>query len=112
MLKQTQLFIGVLAFLIALPYSISAQSLSVTSYDIGSPVLQEIFVDPVAGNDANSGNSRMAAYRTINAAWARVPRDSTLSTTGYRINLLAGDYPEDSIPNFWENRFGRKRSKG
>ena len=57
------------------------------------------------GNDASTGAARDHALRTVNAAWERIP-PSTLLTTGYRIMLVAGTYPEDSVPTHWESRFG------
>ncbi|MFM7734938.1 MAG: right-handed parallel beta-helix repeat-containing protein [Alphaproteobacteria bacterium] len=75
-------------------------------YAIGSPVLQDLWVDPVAGSDSNSGASRAAALRTVTAAWNRIPMASTLTGTGYRIRLVAGTYPEAAVPVYWESRWG------
>ena len=75
-------------------------------FDRGSPVLQDIWVDPVAGNDASSGASRGAAVRTLTEAWGRVPTGVTLTTTGYRIRLVAGTYPQAAVPNYFESRWG------
>lgn len=82
------------------------QNLSSTTYNIGNPVLSDIWVDPTNGSDSNSGTSRESALRTISAAWNMIPIESVLSTTGYRIQLVAGDYPEDTLPNYWERRIG------
>jgi hypothetical protein len=38
-------------------------------YPIGTPTLQSVWVDPVAGDDQFSGTSRMMAKRTFTAAW-------------------------------------------
>ncbi|MFN2377580.1 MAG: DUF4215 domain-containing protein [Candidatus Binatia bacterium] len=75
-------------------------------YDRGTPVLEDIWVDPVAGNDANSGATRMAAVRTLDEAWGRIPMSTTLATTGYRIRLVAGTYPQLDVPNYFESRWG------
>lgn len=75
-------------------------------YDRGTPVLQDIWVDPVAGNDANSGNTRPSAVRTLTEAWSRVPMATTLASTGYRIRLVAGTYPAGDVPNYFESRWG------
>ena len=44
--------------------------LSVTgpSYDIGTPTLTDVWVNPVSGNDANTGSDRTQALRTVTAA--------------------------------------------
>ncbi|MDL1896072.1 right-handed parallel beta-helix repeat-containing protein [Anaerolineae bacterium CFX7] len=76
------------------------------SYDIGTPVLSDLWVNPVSGNDNNSGATRAQALRTINAAWNRIPRGTTLNTTGYRILLVAGDYAASNFPAYWEERYG------
>jgi hypothetical protein len=80
--------------------------LSSGMYDIGNPVLTELWVDPVHGNDDSSGASRDQALRTINAAWDRIPMGSTLSGAGFRIELVAGDYPDTEFPTYWESRHG------
>ena len=75
------------------------------TFDMGTPVVSEVWVDPVGGNDANSGASRGLAVQTVSEAWNRVPMGSDLSV-GYRINLVAGTYSEASVPSYWESRFG------
>lgn len=94
--------------LIARPPNPMPPALPLTAYDIGTPVLQDIWVDPVAGNDANSGAARASALRTLTAAWGRIPdsADAGPITTGYRIQLVAGVYPEANFPNYWEARHG------
>ena len=47
--------------------------------DIGSPTLQQIWVDPARGDDRASGRSAAEALRTIIEAWNRVPRNSAAS---------------------------------
>jgi hypothetical protein len=76
-----------------------------SQYDIGSFVGQDIWVNPTAGNDTNTGSDRSHAVRSIAQAWRLIPSDQTL-TTGYRIRLTAGTYPQSVSPNYWENRFG------
>lgn len=75
-------------------------------YDIGTPTLVDLWVDPAAGDDSGSGATRGAALRTVSAAWARIPVATTLASTGYRIRLVAGAYPESGVPNYWESRWG------
>ena len=76
-------------------------------YDIGTPTLTELYVDPFRGSDDNTGRTPAAPLRTLTAAWAVIPRDSPL-TTGVRINLAPGAYPESSIPNYFELRYGTR----
>lgn len=75
-------------------------------YDRGTPLVQDIWVDPVAGNNANSGATRAAAVKTLVEAWGRIPMATMLTTTGYRINLVAGTYPQVDVPNYFESRWG------
>ena len=75
-------------------------------FDRGTPFVQDIWVDPVAGNNANSGATRPLAVRTLIEAWARVPMATTLTTTGYRIRLVAGTYAPSDVPNYFESRYG------
>lgn len=79
------------------------------TYDVGSPTLRDIWVDPVRGDDTRSGNARATALRTLDAAWRLVPTGTPgapLAGTGYRILLVAGTYPRDTLPNYWELRYG------
>ncbi len=71
---------------------------AITYYDTGTPTLTDIWVDPVSGNDSNSGASTAAALKTITRAWRLVPIGTVLSITGYRINLLPGNYPCEPGP--------------
>lgn len=75
-------------------------------YDIGNPTLTDIWVDAVNGNDANSGATRAQALRTLGAAWNRIPAGQTLSGSGRRVMLTQGNYPEASLPNYLERRYG------
>jgi hypothetical protein len=75
-------------------------------YDVGAPVLTDVWVDPVNGNDESSGTSRAQALRTVTAAWNRIPMGVTLAGTGVRIMLVAGTYAPGDVPNFWESRYG------
>ena len=77
-------------------------------YSIGAPALAEVWVDPVHGNDANSGSSTNQALRTINEAWGRLPTPAVLTGTGYRIWLMAGDCEAPEIPSWWESRHGSR----
>ena len=96
-----------LAFIILFSWnSVFAQENSgAARYDIGTPTLNDVWVDPVAGNDSNSGDSRSQALRSVSAAWNRIPQARTL-TSGVRIMLMRGEYPVDSLPNYWESRYG------
>ena len=75
-------------------------------YDLGSPVVTEIWVDPVNGNDSNNGSVRGQALRTLTAAWNRIPVGTPLTGSGRKIMLAAGNYPESSLPNYLERRYG------
>lgn len=68
-------------------------------YDIGSPTLSEIYVS-TTGDDSNSGTSLESPLRTLPAAWNMIP-GGVLSSTGYRINMIAGSYPcgDDELVN-------------
>jgi hypothetical protein len=77
------------------------------AFDIGTPTLIDIWVDPTRGDDSRDGASRDRAVRTLSEAWRRVPV-ATVLTTGFRINLAAGRYPESTVPLYWENRFGTR----
>lgn len=75
------------------------------AYDLGTPVCIDLWVDPLRGDDADSGTTRSTAVRTVSEAWRRVPVATPL-VTGVRVNLVAGSYPQDEVPNYWENRRG------
>lgn len=68
-----------------------------SAYDVGNPVLEDVWVDPVHGSDLNSGISRVQALRSVAQAWNRIPSGVTL-TVGYRILLVGGNYPEGNLP--------------
>ncbi len=74
-------------------------------YDIGSPIVRDLWVDPTNGNDSHDGTSRANALRTLNAAWERIPR-GTMSGNGFRIMLARGAYPESSLPEYMDQRRG------
>lgn len=63
-------------------------------YQMGTYTVSDIWVNPTAGNDANSGATRTLAKRTLSAAWAMIPASTTLSTSGYRIRATAGQFTE------------------
>lgn len=77
-------------------------------YDPGAPVLTDLWVDPVQGEDGRSGATRAQALRTLTAAWNRIPRGETLTGTGYRIRLVAGRYPAAIVPGYFELRRGTR----
>jgi hypothetical protein len=64
-----------------------------------------LWVDPARGSDDNSGETRATALRTLEEAWARVPPGRELSRP-YRILLVRGSYPEESLPTYLESRHG------
>ena len=74
-------------------------------YPIGAPTLQSIWVDPVAGDDQNSGTSRDAAKRTLTAAWELIPANTEF-TTGYQILLTPGTYTSADVSTQWADRHG------
>lgn len=74
------------------------------AFDIGAPSLTELWVDPVNGADANSGSTRDSALQTVIAAWNKIPEAA--GSSGWRIQLVAGDYPASTLPNYWEARHG------
>ena len=77
-----------------------------TPYDMGSPVLADLWVDPVQGDDSRSGASQAEALRTLTAAW-NLANDFT--NTGYRINLLPGTFTcepsTDNCLNYFASRY-------
>ena len=68
-------------------------------YAIGSPVLTDIWVDPVNGSDNNSGTSRTQPLKTVRAAWEKIPGPAALSGSGFRLQLLPGTYPAYDQPD-------------
>jgi hypothetical protein len=96
----------VLGVLVLAAGTATAQSLTVNTYDVGSPTLTELFVDGAAGDDGNNGLTPTTALRTVDEAWRRIPQGVPLTGTGYRVNFAAGTYPESSLPNYWESRRG------
>jgi hypothetical protein len=91
-----------------LPLAVGASANpALPTFDIGTPSLVDIWVDPGGGDDTRPGGTRDQAVRTLTEAWARVPVGTTLSQ-GYRINLVAGDYAAASVPNYWERRLGTR----
>ncbi len=72
-------------------------------YDMGTPALTEIWVDPSNGDDANSGETRAEALASLTEAWNRIPMGSPL-TIGSRILLTGGTYPPEAVPVYFESR--------
>lgn len=87
------------------PRSLFAADASLPQLEIGTPSLIDVWVDPVQGSDSAGGSTREQPLLTVSEAWRRIPQNTPL-TTGFRINLVAGTYPESSVPNYWENRRG------
>ncbi|HXI12842.1 MAG TPA: right-handed parallel beta-helix repeat-containing protein [Thermoanaerobaculia bacterium] len=76
------------------------------AYDIGTPSVADLWVDPLSGNDSNGGSSRADALRTVAAAINRIPIRQTFSSRGYRLMLLPGTYGRGSVPGYIESRYG------
>ncbi|MFO0795622.1 MAG: right-handed parallel beta-helix repeat-containing protein, partial [Candidatus Brocadiaceae bacterium] len=93
-------------FLLVMEGGVSAQNMDPIYYDTGSPILKDIWVDYLHGNDSNTGDSRSSPLKTPDAAWRRIPQGDPLTGTGYRILLASGDYPASSLPNYMESRYG------
>ncbi len=74
-------------------------------YDMGNPTLRDVWIDPVLGNNANTGDSRDRALKTVAEAWRRIPANQAF-TTGYRFLLTRGNYPLNELPNYWDDRVG------
>jgi hypothetical protein len=70
--------------------TVNSQLMNPRYYDVGNPVLKDIWVDPINGNDNNSGETRSLAVKTIQAAWNLLPSINT--STGYKIKLVQGEY--------------------
>lgn len=90
--RTTRMFhTGFLLMMLFLTNSmLQSQQIDPKYYNTGTPVLTNIWVDPVNGNDNHTGTSRNDALLTISAAWRMLPGAN--STTGYRINLVSGNY--------------------
>ncbi len=79
-------------------------------YEIGQPVLTELYISPT-GSDGNDGLTISSPLQTLTAAWAKIPEGITLNSTGYRLNLLPGEYPcepaePDNCQNYFAERLG------
>lgn len=89
------------------PAPVVTPATSVGRYDIGAPRLTDVWLDPVHGDDANTGADRAHALHTLGAAWARVPADLAAAPAGIRIQITPGTVPVHSLPNNWyEARHG------
>jgi hypothetical protein len=64
-------------------------------YVPGDYTVADLYVSPT-GDDTNTGTSSSAPLRTITAAWNKIP--TTMTATGYRINLLPGTFPCEPLP--------------
>ncbi len=74
-------------------------------YNSGSPILQQLYVNAITGNDENSGLSPSQAVRTLQAALDLTPVNTTV--TGFQINLAAGVYPYDEAhSNYYSDHHG------
>jgi hypothetical protein len=85
---------------------VSAQSeFNTPPYDIGNPILIDLYINPTTGNDNNDGLSPETTFQSLDTAWRQIPMGEML-TTGYRLNLAEGTYPENILPSYWESRYG------
>ena len=92
------------------PLPVPPPLLSTSGYNIGQPILTEIYVSP-DGDDTHDGLSISSPLRTLTVAWAKIPAGVTLTGTGYRINFLPGTYPcepaePDDCQNYFADRYG------
>lgn len=85
--------------------SISAQEFKPYYYDIGTPKLTQLYVDPARGDDNNSGTTNKAPFKSLDAAWRSIPAQLALAE-GFQINLAKGNYTCDLLPNYMESRYG------
>jgi len=73
---------------------------------MGSPILTDLWVDPISGNDARSGSTRSTALRSLSAAWRKIP-PGRLTATGYHIRVTPGTVIH--APVYWEARHASRR---
>jgi hypothetical protein len=59
-------------------------------FDIGNPVLRDLWIDPVHGSDQADGSSRANAFKSITAAWRRIPEKP--EEHGWQLLLCPGRY--------------------
>ncbi|MBI4836551.1 MAG: S-layer homology domain-containing protein [Candidatus Abawacabacteria bacterium] len=83
--------------------SVPSSTTTSARYNIGTPTVQDLWVDSRNGNNENDG-SRNQPKATIAGAWREIPEGRALSITGYRINVLSDDNNTDAI--WLENRIG------
>jgi hypothetical protein len=81
-----------------------SQELMPSDYVIGEIDYLDYYVSPT-GNDDNNGRSLNSAFRSLTQAYNSIPKDTSLSEA-IRINIASGAYPENRLPNFWENIIG------
>ncbi|MCC6362106.1 MAG: S-layer homology domain-containing protein [Bryobacterales bacterium] len=89
--------------------AVSGLAQSPDLYETRPPDGQVLWVDPLAGDDANSGAARTQALASVGEALARIPARQAL-TRGFRILLLPGAYTEDNFPVQWESRWGTRQA--
>lgn len=63
------------------------------------------WVNPQTGDDSADGLSQDTALATLTEAWNRIPLGEEIPQ-GIIINLMAGTYPPEITPNYWESRYG------
>jgi hypothetical protein len=96
-------------YVLGAAYAMSGHAQTPFRHEAASPNIQVVWVDPVGGNDANSGETRADALASMKEAWARIPARQDL-TRGFRILLAPGTYTEDNFPAQWESRWGTSQA--
>ncbi|MCC7437545.1 MAG: right-handed parallel beta-helix repeat-containing protein [Armatimonadetes bacterium] len=94
-----------ISFLLLAVATVVSQQMEPRSYQIGTPELDTLWVDPANGNDGSLKGSPAQPLRTLREAWSRIPNAMPL-TRGFAIMLLPGQYPEETLPTYWESRQG------
>lgn len=92
----------VVAFVLS--FILSPDASAANPYDMGSPTLVELYVNPSTGNDNNNGLSSSAALKTLRAAWNLIPAQT--SSTGYRINLMPGSINATVQGDYLDDKYG------
>lgn len=98
-------FLGVMILLLGVIFGGTLAQEAPQPFDIGTPVLTVLWVNPTQGNDNNDGTTPQSALQTIFGAWQKIPVGVPLET-GYHIKLMPGTYGEGNVPIYWESRYG------
>lgn len=98
----TALFIGAIGVS-------NAQDYTPARYEIGTINVQELWINPNTGSDANDG-SRNSPLRSVQAAFDKIPSYEFIVDRGFRIILTAGMYTETQFPAELSNRWAIRTS--